>query len=412
MVAKHSGVTRLPRSFTSWAITASLSDVGDNAMYFALVWAATAHGGASAGLVVSAITIPRTVLLLLGGVMADRTGPRAVMLACDAALFTATAALAIASWRLGSPLWLLLTGAFAVGVVTAFYLPASSSMPRRLVSDSLVPRAVAVRQSGLQLAELSGGPLGGVLAAGLGFAAAAGINAFSFVPVLVVMVKSRTIRAAPAAEGPRRSVPREVASGLALAVSQPLIRVGLLLSAAAVIVVTPTGSVLIPLLVRQQHWAAAAAGLTLGAESVGGVVVALAVARVGTFSRPGGAAAAGLAVAAVGVALLAVSPSPAGVGAALVLGAGVALFTSHAFPLILTGTRPDHLSRVQSLLSIVQAVVLIPAAPLIGLSANDAGVASTLVICAGVLAAAAGVALLVSSWRDSRAASASDSTAD
>jgi hypothetical protein len=55
---RRSAGARLPGSFKRWAVAASMSDVGDNAMYFALVWAATAHGGAAVGLVVSTMTIP------------------------------------------------------------------------------------------------------------------------------------------------------------------------------------------------------------------------------------------------------------------------------------------------------------------------------------------------------------------
>lgn len=37
-----------------------------------------------------------------------------------------------------------MTAAFVEGVVTAFYLPASGSLPRRMVQDAVPPRALAV----------------------------------------------------------------------------------------------------------------------------------------------------------------------------------------------------------------------------------------------------------------------------
>ena len=45
----------LPIAFKVWVFGALVSQLGDAAMYFALGWAASAHGGAAAGLVLSGI---------------------------------------------------------------------------------------------------------------------------------------------------------------------------------------------------------------------------------------------------------------------------------------------------------------------------------------------------------------------
>jgi hypothetical protein len=70
-------VARLPRSYLVWLSGAMVSQVGDAALCFALGWAASAHGGQAAGLVLSSIGLPRTVLLLVGGAIGDRLGPGA-----------------------------------------------------------------------------------------------------------------------------------------------------------------------------------------------------------------------------------------------------------------------------------------------------------------------------------------------
>lgn len=396
----------LSGSFLTWALSASLSDIGGYTMYFALGWAATGHGGTAAGIVLSAITIPRTVLLLLGGATADRLGPRAVMIAGDAGLLLVTSALAVAAWLLGTPLWLLLVAAIAEGTVSAFYLPASGSMPRRLVPDAAVPRALAVRQTGMQVANMSGGPLGGVLVAGIGFSAAVAANAVTYVPVLLVMVFARSLR--PSRASSDRSFTRDLASGVVVALSRPLLRVGLALAAATVAVVIPTESVLVPLLVRVNGWGAALAGIILGSESVGGVAVAITVARLGAAARAGKAALGGLAVTAAGLLLLGYAPSGVfAIVAGVTCGAGTAVFTSHAFPLILTGTPPAYLSRVQSLLSLAQAGTLVVAAPLVGVSANHLGVSNTLTIGAALLVLVSVAAFLVPSWRSAKSSDAS-----
>ncbi|MGD0561030.1 MAG: hypothetical protein ABSA93_39420 [Streptosporangiaceae bacterium] len=64
--AERIPVARLPRSYLVWLGGAVVSQLGDAALYFALGWAASAHGGPAAGLVLSAINLPRTALLLAG----------------------------------------------------------------------------------------------------------------------------------------------------------------------------------------------------------------------------------------------------------------------------------------------------------------------------------------------------------
>jgi MFS family permease len=389
---------RVPRSFLAWLVASGVSNVGVSAMYFALGWAATAHGGETAGLVIGTVTLSRTVLLLFGGTIADRVGARRVMLAGDWALLIATTTFALTAWAIGTPTWLLLLAALCEGVVSSFYLPAASSMPRRLVADPLVPRALAMRQSASQLADLVGGPLGGLLVAAAGFAAAAGVDALTYVPILVVMFLLRARPSAPALG--RRSMLREASSGLGVALSRPVLRIGLLLTAVTAGIVIPTGAMLVPLLVRSHHWSAATAGFVLGGQSVGGIAVALVVARRNTSSRPGLASLVGLIVMVVGLLTLARASLPVVAAVAgLVIGAGLALFTTHSGPLILLGTPETHISRVQSVHSLVQAATLVVASPLLGLAAERFGPADVVAAAALVLTLGAAIGGGSTAWR-------------
>ncbi|WP_159394136.1 MFS transporter, partial [Streptomyces sp. NRRL S-495] len=178
----------LPAPYLRWLAGAQLGALGDAALAFALGWAAAAHGGAAAGLVLTVITVARTVLVLVGGAVADRLGARRVMLAGDAVMLAATLALAAAAGLLGTPLRLLLLAALVIGVVDAFYLPASGSMPRLLVDAGQLPRALALRQAGGQLAALLGAPLGGALVAAGGLPGAALVDAASFAVLLLVLL--------------------------------------------------------------------------------------------------------------------------------------------------------------------------------------------------------------------------------
>jgi MFS family permease len=378
-----------------------VSQLGDAALYFALGWAASAHGGPAAGLVLSAVSLPRTVLMLLGGAVGDRLGARRIMIAGDSVMLAVSAVLAIVSWRWGTPLALLVTAALVIGTVDAFYLPSSGSMPRQLVDDSCLPRALALRQSGSQLVSMIGGPAGGALVALAGFTAASAADAASFAVVLAALVAIRARFTPPGT--PRRGVLRESADGIRVAIQTPGLAALLLLVAGVAGFVIPATSLLVPLITRQHHWTAAVAGLIVGAQAAGGIVIALAVARRGTASRPGLAAAAGLAVIAAGELLIGLAPVKAmALAGAVAMGLGTGLFTCNLAPVVM-GTAPrSHLARIQAVLSLAQSGALLAFNNVLGAVAHAASPAGAMITCASVVTTCAVAALLVPAIRQAR----------
>ncbi|WP_406091279.1 MFS transporter [Kitasatospora purpeofusca] len=405
----------LPAPYLRWLAGAQLGALGDAALAFALGWAAAAHGGAAAGLVLTVITVARTVLVLIGGAVADQLGARRVMLAGDAVMLAATLALAAAAGLRGSPLGLLLLAALVIGVVDAFYLPASGSMPRLLVDAGELPRALALRQAGGQLAALLGAPLGGALVAAGGLPAAALVDAASFAVLLLVLLllpvsdprrapaagSGTAGPAGPAGNGTDRpaGLLREAAAGVRLATGDRLLRSALLLAGAAAGAVLPVVSLLGPLLARAAGWGAGAAGLVAGAQGAGVLVVAVLLARRGagggrTPRGAGTAAAAGLCAAAAGIALLAAAPVPAAaVIGGLLTGAGSGLFAGRLGPLVLGAAPDSHLSRVQALLTLVQSAALVLSTGALGLLADTAGPRVPIALCALATGAAGLLAL-------------------
>jgi hypothetical protein len=87
------------------------------------------------------------------------------MITGDSVMLAVAAVLAVASWRWGTPLALLVGTGLIIGTVDAFYLPSSGSMPRQLVGDECLPRALALNQVGSRLVSMIGGPAGGALVA-------------------------------------------------------------------------------------------------------------------------------------------------------------------------------------------------------------------------------------------------------
>lgn len=380
----------VPVAFRVWLGGALASQLGDAALYFALGWAASAHGGSAAGLVLSAMALPRTALLLFGGAFGDRWGARRVMITGDAVMLLVSLVLAAAAWAWGTPLPLLCGVAIIIGAVDAFYLPSSGSMPRRLVEEPSLGRAVAMRQTGSQVVTMVGGPIGGALVAAAGLAAAACVDAATFAVVLGVLIAIRSRFDVPSPA--RRKVGKDITDGVRVAIRTPGLGPALLLVAGAAGFIIPIGSLLVPLLARGHGWGAGSAGLVIGAQSVGTILVTLVVARRGVAQRAADAALTGLATAATGDVIIGCAPDvAAAIVGALVIGAGSGLFVSHLAPVLL-GTAPrTHLARIQSLLSVVQSGALLLANNLLGAIAHATTTTTALMTCAGVLLAAAGI---------------------
>ncbi|MFI7011515.1 MFS transporter [Streptomyces sp. NPDC050145] len=381
----------LPRAYLLWLGGILVSLLGNAVFSFALGWAAAAHGGTVAGLALSAITLPRVLLLLVGGAVGDRVSARRVLIAGDAAMLVGTLVLAAVAYRLGTPPWLLVATGVALGVVDAFYLPASGSMPRRLVADDAqLPRALSLRQAGGQLIAMGGGPLGGVLVGLAGLVGAALVNAVTFACALLVLTVVRPRSPATPGTAAPGGILRQAGEGVRVAFAHPVLRPGLCLTGAAAGFLLPVMALLVPLLVRERGWGAAAAGLVIGAQGVGMVASTLVVVKRGPLGPPGLLSAAALLPAAAGVLGLALAPgAPAAVGAGFAVGAGSGIFAAHIAPLVLATAPESHLSRVQAVLVLVQSLALLLMNAVLGAFAELAGAGLALTGCAALLACTA-----------------------
>ena len=197
----------------------------------------------------------------------------------------------------------------------------------------------------------------------------------------------------------RESLWRAAASGILVA-HHPVLRVAIGLTALAAAAVVPVATLLIPLVVRSRGWPPTYSGVFLAASSVSGIIVALLVSRVGIARRASLAATAGLLTTAAGLTTLEVSSTLSlAVVAVFAAGGGVSLFTSHTFAVILQQSPDSHLSRIQSLLSLAQAAVLVPAALLLGRLAATARTTFTFGLVGAALALVATAALAAPDWR-------------
>ncbi|MFE9610511.1 MFS transporter [Streptomyces sp. NPDC006012] len=181
-----------------WLGAYSCSMLGDSVYYIALSWAAVQSGTpAQAGLVMSASALPRAVLMLGGGVVADRLGPRRVVIGSDAVRCAAVAAVAALLFLTSPGLWPLALLALVFGTVDAVFLPAVGALPARITGKDQLARVQGMRGLCVRLASVVGAPLGG-LGVALGGAPAAFALAGLLIAGSVPLLISVRIRALPA----------------------------------------------------------------------------------------------------------------------------------------------------------------------------------------------------------------------
>ncbi|MFJ8789656.1 MFS transporter [Streptomyces sp. NPDC102462] len=180
-----------------WLGAYTCSMLGDNVYYLALSWAAVQAGTpAQAGLVTSASALPRALLMLGGGVVADRFGPRRVVIGSDAVRCAAVVAVAALLLLTSPGLWPLALLAVVFGTVDAVFMPAVGALPARITGKDQLARVQGMRGLSIRFASVVGAPLGG-LGVALGGAAAAFGLAGLLIAVSVPLLISVRFRPLP-----------------------------------------------------------------------------------------------------------------------------------------------------------------------------------------------------------------------
>ena len=374
-------------------VTGYLSSlIGDQVWFVALGWAAVQAGSAAqVGGVLAAGALPRAVLLLFGGALADRWGPRRTALGSDAVRTALLLCGAAAVLLLPPSVLVLVVLAGAFGAVDAVYLPAASAMPPQLVAPDQVLRLTGMRGTVQRLATTLGAPAGGLVVAaagaGVGLALAAGATALSVLALL-------TTRVRPVEPVQRQPLLRQVRAGLAHAARSRVLRPLLLLAAVSEFAFSGALNVGVPLLAAGRGWGAAGVGVLLGALGGGatvgtlGLVLVRRVPHVGRLFLP--------LVVLMGAALVALALVPsllAAAALAAVVGAGGGASGSLFGALLLTLSPPDMVARVSSLAMLAFFGLAPVAYALAGVAASVAGPSAPFVLGGGVCVLAGALAL-------------------
>jgi MFS family permease len=188
----------------------TISRLGDQFFVIAIPWLVlrVTQAPFALALVLGASAVTTGLFTLVGGVLADRLGPRALMLGSDVARFVLMAALAALAILTTPPLWALIVISALLGIGTGLFYPASQAMVPFLVPREDLQAANSFEQLTMQSSNFVGPGLAGLLLGAtqlaFGFVVDAASFAVSVVSLVFVRVARRPGREAeerPAAQG-------------------------------------------------------------------------------------------------------------------------------------------------------------------------------------------------------------------
>lgn len=223
------------------------------------------------GLMVASSTLPLLFLALAAGALADMFDRTKLMLVAQAIMGGSAVAMSVLTFSGLITPGLLLALGLLLGIGVSLNLPTWQALLPDLVPRGMIASAVALQSAAFNVARAVGPAIGGAVLASLGAAAGFGINALTYLFVIVaVMVVSRTL------ELPDReatSLSRAVALGIRFARFTPVFRRLLGLVALFAIFSAVIQSTL-PSHTRSLGGEEVAYGVLLGAMGVGALIAA------------------------------------------------------------------------------------------------------------------------------------------
>ena len=365
------------RNFRLLTAGQATSTIGDFCYVVALPWfVLSSHGGTVLlGTVLACYGVPRTALIPLGGVLADRIGPRRLMLGADVArCLLAVALTVLAARHLATLAWLAPVAAL-LGAGEGLFMPASFAIMPTLLPAGSLQAGNAINSAAVQVGTVLGPALGGTLVATSGPVPAFAIDAASFAVsagALWLMRPPPAVAAAPAeataaaeaglagqaAAAPAAAVAPGAAAGeeaarpsvWRLLLRSVFFRRVLLISVLANLTFAGTFEVALPALAHE-HYGAGGFGTLMACLGVGAVAGTLVAARRLTSARPMVVASASFIAAGVFVALMPfLGGLPGAAIAALLFGAGIGFGDIIVITLIQQWSPAAMLGRVMSLL--------------------------------------------------------------
>ena len=169
------------RSFARYLAAVTVSTLGSGMAMVAIAFAVLEFGGAiDLGIVLLAREIPIVVLLLLGGVFADRLPRRTILVGSDLVKGAAQVATAVLLFAGTANVWNVALLQTVFGVAAAFSRPATIGLVKEAVSDARLQEANALLQLSSSVFFIAGPAIGALIVAAGSPAWAIAVDSITF----------------------------------------------------------------------------------------------------------------------------------------------------------------------------------------------------------------------------------------
>ncbi|MFH8578089.1 MFS transporter [Streptomyces zaomyceticus] len=373
-----------------WLGAYTASTLGDSVYHLALSWAAVRGGTpAEAGLVMAVSAVPRALLMLGGGVIADRFGPRRVVIVSDTVRCLVVLAVAALVLVAAPTLWVLAGIALVFGIVDALFLPAVGALPPRIAPHDQLARVQGMRGLAQRSGAVLGAPLGGLAVAlggpGVAFAVAGLLFALSLPLLLALRLRPLTAEA----EKRNGTAFGDLLDGLRYLRGHRVLGPLMIVIALSDLGFVGPLNVGLALLADQRGWGASGIGWVLAGFGAGAAGASLLLSVKGRVPRAGAVLGWTMTLGAASIGALAFVPRlPVAVAVALSIGLFAGLSGSLCGALVQTECDPAYLGRVSAVSSLMSLGLAPLSFPLTGAAIGLWGVGPVFTVSAGVCALA------------------------
>jgi MFS family permease len=204
-----------------WGQTAS--NLGSNAVAVAMALYITRTTGSPTdlGVILGAQTVPFVLLLLFGGVWADRLPRHRVMIASDVVRALSQGLLAVLILTGSARIWEIAVLEAIFGVAWAFFQPAETGLMPQTVPEAEIQSARALMEVSWNLSMVFGPTLATALVLTVGAGEAFIVDALSFVVSALTLMPMRPRLRGADPTGSRESVLHELRAGFREVASRP-----------------------------------------------------------------------------------------------------------------------------------------------------------------------------------------------
>jgi len=219
--------------------------------------------------------VPSLIVMLFGGVLADRMEKRRILVVTQAVMMVTALAIGVMVLTGSVQYWMLIAATIVLGVAFGYDMPAYGALMPELVPPEKIGQAVALNSSTFHGTRMVGPAVAAAAVAVFGLAAAYFLNAASFVAVILSLLIIKH-RPRPNAGMQHMSAIAGLKAGFSHVRGRPNVRAMLLLTGLNTTFLFPISAVLTPFYVKNVlHQGPGVLGLAWAGSGLGSLLGAL-----------------------------------------------------------------------------------------------------------------------------------------